>query len=46
MAVANVAVTSVAGFEKVVADLDKTKPINMLFRRGEWAQYAVIRFNP
>lgn len=46
MAVANVAVTSVAGFEKVVADLDKTKPINVLFRRGEWAQYTVIRFNP
>ncbi|HSO44361.1 MAG TPA: Do family serine endopeptidase, partial [Rhodoferax sp.] len=46
MAVANVAVTSVAGFEKVVADLDKTKPINILFRRGEWAQYTVIRFNP
>lgn len=46
MAVANVAVTSVAGFEKVVTDLDKTKPINILFRRGEWAQYTVIRFNP
>ncbi|MBE0473174.1 DegQ family serine endoprotease [Rhodoferax sp.] len=45
MAVANVAVTSVAGFEKVVAELDKTKPVNILFRRGEWAQYTVIRFN-
>jgi len=45
MAVANVAVTSVAGFEKVAADLDKTKPINVLFRRGEWAQYTVIRVN-
>ncbi|MDD2917472.1 Do family serine endopeptidase [Rhodoferax sp.] len=45
MSVANVAVNSVAGFEKVVSDLDKAKPINILFRRGEWAQYTVIRFN-
>ncbi|OIP14251.1 MAG: serine peptidase [Comamonadaceae bacterium CG_4_9_14_3_um_filter_60_33] len=45
MAVANVPVTSVAGFEKTVVDLDKTKPVNILFRRGEWAQYTVIRFN-
>ena len=46
MAVANVTVTSVAGLEKVLAGLDKTKPINILFRRGEWAQYAMIRLNP
>jgi len=45
MSVANVVVNSVAGFEKLVAGLDKTKPINILFRRGEWAQYTVIRFN-
>jgi serine protease Do len=46
LSVANVAVTNVAGFEKVVAELDKSKPVNILFRRGEWAQYTVIRFNP
>jgi serine protease Do len=46
LAVANVAVSNVAGFEKVVAELDKSKPVNILFRRGEWAQYTVIRFNP
>jgi serine protease Do len=46
MAVANVTVTSVAGLEKVLAGLDKSKPINILFRRGEWAQYAMIRLNP
>jgi serine protease Do len=46
LSVANVAVTHVAGFEKVVAELDKSKPVNILFRRGDWAQYTVIRFNP
>ena len=46
LSVANVAVVNVAGFEKIVADLDKTKPVNILYRRGEWAQYTVIRFNP
>jgi len=46
LSVANVAVVNVAGFEKIVADLDKTKPVNILYRRGEWAQYTVIRLNP
>ena len=46
LSVANVAVASVAGFEKIVADLDKSKPVNILYRRGDWAQYTVIRFNP
>jgi serine protease Do len=41
--IANVEVTSVKEFELAVAKLDKNKPINILFRRGEWAQYAVIR---
>jgi serine protease Do len=30
-------------FEAAVAKLDKSRPVNVLFRRGEWAQYAVIR---
>jgi serine protease Do len=46
VAVANVAVTNVASFEKVVAEQDKSKPVKILFRRGEWAQYPVIRFAP
>jgi len=46
LSVANVAVVSVAGFEKIVADLDKSKPVNILYRRGDWAQYTVIRLNP
>jgi serine protease Do len=43
MAVANVSVGSVKELEAVLAKQDKTKPINILFRRGEWAQYTVIR---
>lgn len=43
MAVANVSVANVKEFESVVSKLDKNKPINVLFRRGEWSQYVVIR---
>lgn len=46
VAVANTPVNNAASFEKVVAEQDKSKPVNILFRRGEWAQYTVIRFNP
>jgi serine protease Do len=43
LALANVEVTSVRDFEAVVGKLEKGKPVHVLFRRGEWAQYAVIR---
>jgi serine protease Do len=43
VAVANSEVSSVKEFEAAVAKLDKSRPVNVLFRRGEWAQYAVIR---
>ena len=43
MAVANVSVGNVKELEAVLLKQDKTKPINILFRRGEWAQYTVIR---
>ncbi|WP_114973217.1 DegQ family serine endoprotease [Rhodoferax ferrireducens] len=43
VAIANVEVANVREFEAALGKLDKTKPINVLFRRGEWAQYAVIR---
>jgi serine protease Do len=42
-AVNNADVANVKEFEAALAKADKTKPISMLFRRGEWAQYAVIR---
>ncbi len=43
VAIANVEVASVKEFEAAVAKIDKSKNVNMLFRRGEWAQYALIR---
>ena len=43
LAIGNVEVVSVKEFEAVVAKLDKGKAINVLFRRGEWTQYALIK---
>ncbi len=43
VSVANAETLTVKAFEAAVAKLDKGKPINLLFRRGEWAQYAMIR---
>jgi len=43
VSVANTEVAGVKEFEAAVAKLDKTRPVNVLFRRGEWAQYAVVR---
>ena len=41
--VANTEVADVKGFTQLLSRLDKSKPINVLLRRGEWAQYTVIR---
>jgi serine protease Do len=43
VAVANADTADVKELEAALAKLDKTRPVNVLFRRGEWAQYAVIR---
>ncbi|WP_431097805.1 DegQ family serine endoprotease [Polaromonas aquatica] len=43
VAIANSEITSVKEFEAALAKIDKSKAINVLFRRGEWAQYALIR---
>jgi serine protease Do len=43
LAVGNVDISDTKQFEAALAKLDKTKPINVLFRRGDWAQYALIR---
>jgi serine protease Do len=43
VAVANVAITNIKEFESALAKLDKKKAVSVLLRRGEWAQYAVIR---
>jgi serine protease Do len=43
VSIANTEVSDAKEFEAVAAKLDKSKPVTVLFRRGEWAQYAVIR---
>jgi serine protease Do len=43
VSVANTEVNTVKEFEAVLSKLDKTKTINVLFRRGEWAQFALIK---
>lgn len=41
--VGNIEVANVRDFEAALARLDRSKPVSVLFRRGEWAQYALIR---
>ena len=43
VAIANVEIGNVKEFETAVAKVDRSKSVNILFRRGEWAQYAIIR---
>ena len=43
LAIANTEVAGLQEFEAALAKADKTKPLNVLFRRGDWAQYALIR---
>jgi serine protease Do len=46
LAVANTEVADVKDFEAALAKADKRKPVNMLVRRGEWAQYVLVRPAP
>jgi serine protease Do len=41
--IANTEVADVKAFTQVITRLDKSKPINVLLRRGDFAQYTVIR---
>jgi len=43
VAVANAEITSIKEFELIVSRLDKNKPISVLIRRGDGAQYVLIR---
>lgn len=43
LALANTEVANVKEFDAVLAKFDKNKPLNVLFRRGDWTQYVVIR---
>lgn len=46
VSVANVQIKDLKSLEAVLAKQDRTKPLSVLFRRGEWAQYTVIRPEP
>ncbi len=46
LAIANTELLGVKEFDAVLGKLDKGKAVNLLFRRGEWTQYAVIRPAP
>ena len=43
LALANTEVVSVKEFDALLSRIDKTKPVTVLLRRGEWAQYVLIR---
>ena len=43
VAIANTEVKNVKEFEAAMARADRTKVINVLFRRGELATFALIR---
>lgn len=45
LALANVETPNVKIFEALLERLDRSKPVNVLVRRGDWAQYTVIRPN-
>ena len=43
LGIANTEINDVKQFDAAVAKADKSKPVNVLFRRGEWTQYVLIR---
>lgn len=43
VAVGNIEIASVKEFEAAVGKADKEKALNVLVRRGDWAQYALIK---
>lgn len=43
LSVANTQVSGVKEFEAALGKADKNKSINVLYRRGEWSQYALIK---
>lgn len=43
VSVANEQINNLKSLEAVLVKQDKNKPLSILFRRGEWAQFTVIR---
>jgi serine protease Do len=46
VAIARAPINNLRDFEARLSKLDKTKPVDVLFRRGDWSQYTVINPNP
>ena len=44
--VGNRQIATLRDFEAAVAELPKDRPVSVLIRRGDWAQYALIRPEP
>jgi serine protease Do len=45
MSIDNTEVASIRQFDAVIGKLDKTRPVNVLVRRGAWSNYLLIRPN-
>lgn len=45
LALANIETASVSALETVLSKLDRSKPVTVLIRRGEWAQYTLVKPN-
>lgn len=43
LAIGNVEVADAKQFEAVIAKVDRNKAVSLLIRRGDWAQYVLIR---
>jgi serine protease Do len=43
LAIANTEVTSVKEFDTLMSRIDKNRPVSVLIRRGDGAQYVLIR---
>jgi serine protease Do len=43
VAIANTELTSVKEFEAIMSRIDKSRPVSVLVRRGDGAQYVLIR---
>jgi serine protease Do len=46
VAIANAEVSSVKEFEAILSRVDKSRPASVLVRRGDAAQYVLIRPSP
>jgi serine protease Do len=45
VALANIEIPNLQAFEALVSKIDRSRAVSVLIRRGEWAQYTVIRPN-